>query len=232
MNSLAENLASVKARIASAQANSPSHDACCDSDIKLIAVSKTKTASDVQAVYEAGQRDFGENYLQDALGKIQSLNQLDIRWHFIGPIQSNKTRPIAENFDWVQTVDRVKIAERLNNQRPEELAPLNVCIQINLDNEASKTGATMAEAKQLATAIDRMPNLILRGLMFIPKPQHDPHQQLESCMRANEQFRCMQNEFATMDTLSLGMSADLEAAIQAGSNMVRIGTDIFGARAT
>lgn len=222
MNRLAENLASVKARIASAQINS--------SPVRLIAVSKTRSANAVREVFEAGQKDFGENYLQEALEKIQALKSLDIAWHFIGPIQSNKTRPIAEHFQWVQSVDRLKIAERLSAQRPSHLPPLNTCIQINLDNEESKSGTTLSGAMALASSIQELENVRLRGLMFIPTPRQDYSQQLASCQRANAIFQQLKEEFPAMDTLSLGMSGDLEAAIQAGSNMVRIGTDIFGTR--
>ena len=226
MNRLAENLASVKARITKATSNSGRNG----KDICLIAVSKTRTAKDIRAAFELGQASFGENYLQEALEKQEQLTDLNICWHFIGPIQSNKTRSIAENFDWVQTVDRNKIAQRLNDQRPAHLKPLNICIQINLDNEASKSGATIEAAFGLAQTINELPNLVLRGVMYIPAPQPDYSNQLQTCKRAFEGFQLLQNKFSTLDTLSLGMSSDLEAAIEAGSTMVRIGTDIFGPR--
>jgi len=226
MNRLAENLASVKARILKAALNSERSDDA----IRLIVVSKTRDSEYLRAIYEQGQRDFGENYLQEALEKIEALKDLDICWHFIGPIQSNKTRAIAENFDWVQTIDRPKIAQRLNDQRPEHLKALNICLQINLDNEESKSGITHEAASDLADIVTNLPNLNLRGLMYIPAPQDSFEAQLQSCQRAFDEFRALQQQFSTIDTLSLGMSSDLEAAIQAGSTMVRTGTDIFGAR--
>lgn len=227
MNRLAENLASVKARITKVTSDTGRHS----EEIRLIAVSKTRNADQVRLIHQLGQRDFGENYLQEALEKIDALQDLDILWHFIGPIQSNKTRAIAENFDWVQTVDREKIAQRLNDQRPKHLKPLNVCIQINLDAETSKSGTTFENAAELAPAISGLPMLRLRGLMYIPAPQNSTSSQLNSSQRAFEEFEFLQAAFPTMDTLSLGMSSDLEPAIRAGSTMVRIGTDIFGARA-
>lgn len=230
MRRLAENLAAVKARIHTAAQNSVRSSA----DIQLIAVSKTKPVEDIRAAYDAGQRDFGENYLQDALPKIEALNESVInnkaKWHFIGPIQSNKTRQIAEYFDWVQSIDRVKIAKRLNDQRPNDMNPLNVCIQINLDEEVSKSGVSFHDAKVLASQIIQMPKLCLRGLMFIPAPQPNEDSRLTSCQRACAIFDALKNDYPQMDTLSLGMSADLEQAIAAGSTMVRIGTDIFGQR--
>lgn len=226
MNRLAENLASVKARISNAAVNSERKA----EDIRLIAVSKTRPSGDVRATYDQGQRDFAENYLQEALEKIDQLKGLDICWHFIGPIQSNKTRTIAENFDWVQTVDRSKIAQRLNDQRPSQLKPLNICIQINLDQEASKSGTSYQDALSLANLIENLPNLKLRGLMYIPAPRESFEAQLKSCERAFDEFSLLRKQFPGIDTLSLGMSSDLEAAIQAGSTMVRIGTDIFGRR--
>lgn len=228
MNRLAENLASVKARIANARQNNAQQNT--EKSILLLAVSKTRDASMVKQAYNLGQHDFGENYLQEALDKIEALKELDICWHFIGPIQSNKTRPIAENFDWVQSIDREKIAMRLNEQRPSNMAPLNVCIQINIDNETSKSGTDISGAFALAKTVSTLPNLLLRGVMYIPAPQKDYASQLENCQRAFQEFTDLQQRFPTMDTLSLGMSSDLEAAIHAGSTMVRIGTDIFGPR--
>lgn len=226
MSRLAENLTSVKARITRA-----AKDAGRDPhSIKLVAVSKTKPAGDVQLAIDAGHRDFGENYLQDALTKIEAIQQPDIVWHFIGPIQSNKTRNIAENFHWVQTLDREKIARRLNDQRPSDLPPLNVCIQINLDDESSKSGVCIDRAMQLGQLVQELPSLDLRGLMFIPAPKESADARLQTCQRARQLFKLFQNEFPKCDTLSLGMSADLEEAVAAGSTMVRIGTDIFGTR--
>jgi pyridoxal phosphate enzyme (YggS family) len=226
MSRLAENLTSVKARIALA-AKSAGRD---PESIQLIAVSKTKPVEDVYAALESGQRDFGENYLQDALQKIQDIQTRDVIWHFIGPIQSNKTRSIAESFDWVQTLDREKIARRLNDQRPEDMSPLNVCIQINLDEEESKSGIVLEQALALGKLVETLPRLRLRGLMFIPAPQENSAARLETCQRAQQQFQEFKQEFPDCDTLSLGMSSDLEEAIAAGSTMVRIGTDIFGER--
>jgi len=226
MSRLAENLTSVKARIAHA-----AKDAGRDPhSIQLIAVSKTKPVQDVELAIEAGQRDFAENYLQDALAKIESIQQPGIVWHFIGPVQSNKTRNIAENFHWVHTLDRDKIARRLNDQRPDKLPPLNVCLQINLDDENSKSGVKLDQAIQLGYLVQALPNLHLRGLMFIPAPKSNSAARLQTCQRARQLFIKFQHEFPKCDTLSLGMSADLEEAIAAGSTMVRIGTDIFGAR--
>ena len=223
---LAENLTSVKARIAKAASNSGRNI----EDIRLVAVSKTREVDYVRALFEQGQTDFGENYLQEALAKIATLRDLKICWHFIGAVQSNKTRSVAESFDWVQTVDRQRIARRLNNQRPGHLEPLNICIQINLDNEVSKSGATVEAAFDLAEMVNELSNLVLRGVMYIPAPQSDFAAQLQSCKRAFNEFQLLRERFPTMDTLSLGMSSDLEAAVQEGSTMVRIGADIFGAR--
>ncbi|MEQ9210466.1 MAG: YggS family pyridoxal phosphate-dependent enzyme [Pseudomonadales bacterium] len=226
MSRLAENLTSVKARITNA-----AKDAGRDPhSIKLVAVSKTMPAEDVRLAIDAGHRDFGENYLQDALAKIEAVQQPDVVWHFIGPIQSNKTRNIAENFQWVQTLDREKIARRLNDQRPDSLPPLNICIQINLDDENSKSGVSIDRAIELGFLVQELSNLELRGLMFIPAPRDNADARRQTCQRAMQLFKLFQREFPKCDTLSLGMSADLEEAIAAGSTMVRIGTDIFGAR--
>lgn len=226
MSRLAEKLTSVKARIALAAKNAGR----APESIRLIAVSKTKPTEDVRLAIESGQRDFGENYLQDALKKIQEIQTKDVVWHFIGPIQSNKTRNIAESFDWVQTLDREKIARRLNDQRPVDMSPLNVCIQINLDDEDSKSGIGLPQALTLGNIVEALPNLRLRGLMFIPAPQASSTARLETCQRAQEVFQEFKQAFPDCDTLSLGMSADLEEAVAAGSTMVRIGTDIFGER--
>jgi len=226
MSRLAEKLTSVKARIALAAKNAGR----APESIRLIAVSKTKPTEDVRLAIESGQRDFGENYLQDALKKIQEIQTKDVVWHFIGPIQSNKTRNIAESFDWVQTLDREKIARRLNDQRPVDMSPLNVCIQINLDDEDSKSGIGLPHALTLGNIVEALPNLRLRGLMFIPAPQTSSTARLETCQRAQALFQDFKQAFPDCDTLSLGMSADLEEAVAAGSTMVRIGTDIFGKR--
>ncbi|GAB1255682.1 YggS family pyridoxal phosphate-dependent enzyme [Aurantivibrio plasticivorans] len=200
--------------------------------VQIIAVSKKQPAEKLREVYEAGQRQFGESYLQEALEKQLALADLDIEWHFIGPIQSNKTQSIAQHFNWVHSVDREKIARRLNDQRPSELPPLNVCLQVNIDNEASKSGITPDQLIDLAERIVDLPHLRLRGLMAIPAPREDYQEQLTALMKVRDQFARLQQQLASphIDTLSMGMSGDLEAAIAAGATMVRVGTDIFGAR--
>jgi pyridoxal phosphate enzyme (YggS family) len=199
-------------------------------EVTLLAVSKTKTAADIRAAFAAEQRHFGENYLQEALEKQQQLVGLNIVWHFIGPIQSNKTGALAEHFQWVHSVDRLKIARRLSEQRLKHLPALNICLQVNLDNEASKSGVTLAELPALADAVAKLPHLKLRGLMAIPAPRSDVNEQQQSLERLQQALKQLNQQGYTLDTLSMGMSGDLEAAIAAGSTMVRIGTDIFGAR--
>jgi hypothetical protein len=226
MSRLAENLISVKARIAQAADNAGRNP----ESIQLIAVSKTKPVEDVRQAIDAGQKDFGENYLQDALEKIEAIANPEVAWHFIGPIQSNKTRSIAEHFQWVHTLDRIKIARRLNDQRPPGKPAINVCIQINLDEEESKSGINLPQAIELGHTVQELPNLRLRGLMFIPAPRNSHAARMDTCQKAHELFEQFRQRFPDCDTLSLGMSADLEEAIAAGSTMVRIGTDIFGAR--
>ena len=194
--------------------------------VQLLAVSKTKPADAVREAFAAGQQAFGENYLQEALAKQQALTDLAIEWHFIGPIQSNKTRDLAQHFDWVHSVDRLKIARRLSEQRPAQLGPLNICIQVNLDEEDNKSGVGLSELTALANTISPLPNLRLRGLMAIPAPQKTYDQQLASFNRLAKASQV----FPEMDTLSIGMSGDLEAAIAAGSTIVRLGTAIFGQR--
>jgi len=199
-------------------------------DAKLLAVSKTKPAQDLREAYVAGQRKFGENYLQEALDKQQQLQDLDIEWHFIGPIQSNKTRAIAENFDWVHSVDRLKVAQRLNDQRPAHLPPVNICLQINIDAEPSKSGISLAELPELLESLQALPHISVRGLMAIPAPRADTMAQQQALAPLANALQKLQRHYPSLDTLSMGMSNDLEAAIAAGSTMVRIGTDIFGAR--
>lgn len=204
--------------------------------IVLVAVSKTFGVDAVLNAVAAGQTRFGENYVQEAVEKIAAvraaLPHTPIEWHFIGPIQSNKTRAIAENFDWVQSMYRRKIAERLSEQRPRQLPPLNVLVQVNISGEASKSGVAPADTSSLAAAIARLPNLRLRGLMAVPEPNPDPHAQRAAFDRLQRLFEAISGQRgADWDTLSMGMSADLEAAIAAGSTMVRVGTAIFGARA-
>ncbi len=199
-------------------------------DAKLLAVSKTKPAQYLREAYVAGQRKFGENYLQEALDKQQQLQDLDIEWHFIGPIQSNKTRAIAENFDWVHSVDRLKVAQRLNDQRPAHLPPVNICLQINIDAEPSKSGISLAELPELLESLQALPHISVRGLMAIPAPRADTMAQQQALAPLANALQKLQRHYPSLDTLSMGMSNDLEAAIAAGSTMVRIGTDIFGAR--
>ncbi|MBB6519900.1 YggS family pyridoxal phosphate-dependent enzyme [Pseudoteredinibacter isoporae] len=205
-------------------------------DIQLLAVSKTKPAEDIWQAYQAGQRDFGENYLQESLEKQKHLTRLypgnEICWHFIGPIQSNKTRAIAQHFSWVHSVDRLKIAQRLSEQRPEDLPPVNICLQVNLDAEDSKSGFTPSELLEHARQISELPKLTLRGLMAIPKPRSDFPDQLASLQRLDDLQQQLQAAGLPVDTLSMGMSNDLEAAVTAGSTLLRVGSDIFGPRAT
>ena len=198
--------------------------------VKLMAVSKTKPAEAVRAAFAAGCRDFGENYLQEGLDKALALAELPLCWHFIGPIQSNKTRPIAEQFDWVHSLDRLKVAQRLSAQRPASKGPLNVCLQFNVSAETSKSGVAGDELEQLAAAVIALPKLRLRGLMAIPAPSDDPVQQRTAFAAVRQALEKLQQRWPQLDTLSMGMSADLEAAIEEGATIVRVGTDIFGAR--
>ena len=198
--------------------------------VSLLAVSKTRPLEDIQLALGENQHDFGENYLQDALSKVENISNPSIKWHFIGPIQSNKTRQIAENFDWVHTVERLKIAQRLNDQRPSTQVPLNVCIQINISNEESKSGVSLKDALPLAQQIIELPNIKLRGLMAIPESTNDFDAQRKSFHLLRELKEQLISQGIELDTLSMGMSNDMEAAIAEGSTMVRIGTAIFGAR--
>ena len=198
--------------------------------ILLLAVSKKKPASDIRQAWELGQRDFGENYLQEALQKMEELKDLDITWHFIGAIQSNKTRNIAEAFDWAHCIDRAKIARRLSEQRPPDLGPLNVCIQVNIDHESSKAGIELAELPELANAIHQLPGIRLRGLMTIPAPQESFDLQRSAFAKLANALESLRQQGIDCDTLSMGMTQDMEAAIAEGSTLVRIGTAIFGER--
>lgn len=198
--------------------------------VSLLAVSKTRSADEVRELSLCGQRAFGENYLQEALDKIEALSDLALEWHFIGPIQSNKTRPIAEHFDWVHSVDRLKVATRLSEQRPAQLPPLNICLQVNISGEASKSGCTPDELPALADAVARLPNLRLRGLMAIPKPEDDPERQRAVFAQVRQLLEQLRHRQPALDTLSMGMSADIEAAVLEGSTMVRVGTALFGPR--
>jgi PLP dependent protein len=225
---VARHLDEVRQRIAKAAADA-SRDA---SSVTLLAVSKTFPAEDVRAAFNAGQRAFGENYVQESVAKIAELADLrsEIEWHFIGPLQSNKTKVVAENFDWVHSVDRLKIAERLSDQRPDGMPRLNVCLQINVSGEDSKSGVAPGDASALARQIAALPRLRLRGLMAIPEPAGTLDEQRAPHRRLREILDTLRADGLELDTLSMGMSADIEAAILEGSTMVRIGTAIFGAR--
>jgi pyridoxal phosphate enzyme (YggS family) len=223
MSTIADNIAQVSSRIRAA-ALAAQRD---EHSVQLLAVSKTKPAAALREAYDAGLRDFGENYLQEALGKQLELADLPLIWHFIGPIQSNKTRAIAEHFAWVHSVDRLKIAQRLSEQRPADLPPLNICIQVNVSGEASKSGCTPADLPALAKAISELPRLNLRGLMAIPEPTDDRAEQ-DAAFAAVQSLQASLN--LPLDTLSMGMSHDLESAIAQGATWVRIGTALFGAR--
>jgi pyridoxal phosphate enzyme (YggS family) len=226
MDTIEKRLQAVKSRIAAACAVAGRDPR----DIVLVAVGKTFPAESLRAAHAAGQRDFGENQVQEALAKIERLRDLGLVWHFIGPVQSNKTRAVAEHFDWVHSVDRLKIAERLSAQRPAALAPLQACVQINVSGEASKSGVPPVDAPALAHAVARLPGLRLRGLMTIPEPTTDS----ALARRRFETVRDLEAQLARdglpLDTLSMGMSDDLEAAIAAGATMVRVGSAIFGPR--
>ena len=223
MSTIAENIAKVGARIREAAQASQRNF----SDIGLLAVSKTKPAAAIRDAHAAGIRDFGENYLQEALEKQAELSDLPLIWHFIGPIQSNKTKAIAEHFAWVHSVDRLKIAQRLSDQRPAHLPALNICLQVNVSGESSKSGCNPDELPALAQAVTQLPNLRLRGLMTIPEPTDDVARQHAAFARLRE----LQDGLGLdLDTLSMGMSHDLEAAIAEGATWVRIGTALFGAR--
>lgn len=228
MSDIAAGLENLRARIATAAAAA---GRAADA-IRLVAVSKTRPEADIAAAAAAGQRDFGENYLQEALPKIAALRDLRLVWHFIGPIQANKTRDVAAHFDWVHSVDRFKIARRLSEQRPDAAGPLNVCLQVNIDAESTKAGVAPAEAANLALEIAALPRLRLRGLMAIPVPAAG----MEMQRRPFAALRRLRDELnasgLALDTLSMGMTGDLEAAIAEGATVVRVGTAIFGRRET
>jgi pyridoxal phosphate enzyme (YggS family) len=226
MTMIAENLHHVETRIAQACAQ-----AGRDRDaVTLLAVSKTFGADAVTQAHAAGQTAFGENYIQEAVEKIQTLGHLPLEWHCIGPVQSNKTRLVAEHFHWVHTVDRLKIAQRLSEQRPAHLAPLQVCIQVNVDGGASKSGVPASEAMALAQAVAALPRLRIRGIMCIPEPAPDFIASCSVFAGARALFDGMRLAGLPLDTLSMGMSGDLEAAIASGSTMVRVGSAVFGLR--
>lgn len=198
-------------------------------DVLLLAVSKTKSAQAIAKAYQAGQRHFGENYCQEVLGKQKELGAYDITWHFIGPIQSNKTKLIANHFSWVHSVDSFKIAQRLSDQRANTLPPLNICLQVNISDEQTKSGIRLAELAELTQSVAALPNLILRGVMAVPEPELDFEKQRQPFKALRASVVALNNP--ALDTFSFGMSADLNAAIAEGSTIVRIGTALFGARA-
>ena len=223
---IAERLAQVEQRIAAAARS-------CDRDpnaVRLIAVSKTRPVSDILEAHEAGQRAFGENYLQDALPKIEALQEYPLEWHFIGRIQSNKTRDIASHFHWVHTLSSAKHARRLSDQRPADLPPLQVCIQVNISGEASKSGVTPGETLELARSTASLPRLELRGLMTMPPADSSEAQQRRIFGELRHLLETLNRSGLAMDSLSMGMSNDMQAAICEGATMVRIGTAIFGPR--
>ena len=229
MNDIAHNLAQVRDKISAAATGCGR----ASEEVALLAVSKTKPASAIAEAIDAGQRMFGENYVQEGVEKIRHFREkgtADLQWHFIGPLQSNKSRLVAEHFDWCHTVDRLRIATRLSEQRPAEMPPLNVLIQINISDENSKSGIALEELDQLADQVATLPGLTLRGLMAIPAPEPDYDRQFAVARQMAVAFEALKTRFSTVDTLSLGMTDDMAAAIAAGSTMVRIGTAIFGAR--
>jgi PLP dependent protein len=228
MTTILNNLQRVHERIATACAGAQRPV----NEVTLLAVTKTFGPEAVREAFSAGQTAFGENYIQEAVEKMALLRDLPLQWHCIGPIQSNKTRLVAANFHWAHTLDRLKIAQRLSEQRPEGMAPLQVCIQVNIDGGTSKAGVRPAEALTLAQEVARLPGLTLRGLMTIPEPAMDFAAQKAVHWRAKVLFDELREAGLAVDTLSMGMTADLEAAIAAGSTMVRVGTAIFGGRSS
>lgn len=227
MSSIAANLSTINQTIQHSAQIVNRHR----NEIQLIAVSKKKPASDILQAYQAGQRHFGENYVQEGCDKVNQLAHLnDIVWHFIGPIQSNKSRAVAQAFDWVHTIDRDKIAQRLNDQRSPELSPLNVCIQVNIEQESTKAGVTVEQVLMLANKIATLPRLQLRGIMAIPSKQATAEKQATVFEQIKQAYLQLQQHYPKVDTLSLGMSNDMQTAIAAGSTMIRVGTAIFGQR--
>lgn len=226
MATISSALQAVKQRIDAAARNAGRDPR----ETALLAVSKTFPAEAVRAAWEAGQRAFGESYVQEALDKIKALHDLPLEWHFIGPLQSNKTRPIAENFSWVHGIDRLKIAERLSATRPPNLPDLQVCLQVNISFEPSKSGITPQELPPLARAVAQLPRLKLRGLMAIPEPSDNPVDQRLAFARLRQLLEQLNTQGFQLDTLSMGMSDDLEAAIAEGATIVRVGSAIFGER--
>lgn len=225
MTDIADNLAQIRQQLAQARETYQAKQS-----VTLCAVSKAQPASALREAYQSGQTVFGENYLQEALAKQQQLQDCAIAWHFIGPIQSNKTQPIAAHFDWVHSVDRLKIAQRLSDARPADKPPLNICLQVNISEESSKSGARAQEVLDLALNIRQLPRLHLRGLMAIPAPVEDFNQQRDQFRQVKALFDHLNGQGLQLDTLSIGMSGDFTAAIAEGATLVRIGTAIFGAR--
>lgn len=226
MGLIVDNLQAVRARIGAACRRFGR----APETVFLLAVSKTWPASSVREAASAGQRAFGENYVQEGIDKIAELAGLGLEWHFIGPLQANKTRPVAEHFDWVHSIDRLRIAERLSEQRPEAMPPLAVCVQVNVSDEASKSGCAPAEAASLARAVAALPRLRLRGLMAIPAPSADEAEQRAAFARLAAILAELNAAGFELDTLSMGMSHDLDAAVAEGATIVRVGTAIFGER--
>lgn len=230
MTNISNNIVAIQEKIANA-----SIKAQRQGEVQLLAVSKTKPVSLIKQAFAQGLSHFGENYVQESVEKIQQI-KLDrdfnrpIYWYFIGPLQSNKTRPVAENFDWVQSVDRLKIAQRLNQQRPDHLPILNICLQVNISGEKSKSGTTLSQVMELASQVQDLPRLKLRGIMAIPQNSNDPQIVEQQFSALHQIYQQLQKHYPDIDTLSMGMSGDLESAVKCGSTMVRIGTDIFGAR--
>jgi len=225
-NDIASALLGVRAQIdalASAHGRNPQ-------DISLLAVSKTKPAEQIQAAFNAGQRAFGENYADEAIGKIAEINHTDCEWHFIGAIQSRKCADIAQHFSWVHSVDRIKVAKKLSERRPSGMPPVQICIQVNIDNEPSKSGVLANDVEELADAVADLPGISLRGLMAIPSPQTEFARQRMAFEKLRKLLETTHRSHPSMDTLSMGMSGDLEAAIAEGATIVRVGTAIFGAR--
>jgi pyridoxal phosphate enzyme (YggS family) len=237
-DAIAQNITKVRERIrvAAVKSHRDCHGDDCGDDrknghaITLMAVSKTRTADEIRCASNAGIEDVGENYLREALEKMPQLEDLPIRWHFIGPLQSNKTRAVAESFDWVHSVDRLKLARRLSDARANHSQPLKLCLQVNISGETSKSGVNPGDLAELAEQVSQLPNLQLRGLMAIPAPTPDPALQRASFARLRLALEQLQPQFPQMDCLSMGMSGDLESAIAEGATLVRIGTDIFGPR--
>ena len=226
MSTIAKSLQSLKGQITEAERRFGRRPG----SVELLAVSKVHTAAAIREAYSAGQHAFGENYLQEALVKMHELVGLDLEWHFIGPIQSNKTRLIAEHFHWVHSVDRLKIARRLSEQRSENLPPLNVCVQVNVSGERSKSGVTLDEVPDLVLAVAELPRVHLRGLMTIPHPRAEFNAQRAPYRLLRAALERLSASGTPLDTLSMGMTADMEAAIAEGATIVRVGTAIFGAR--